>query len=413
MSINSVGQYVANHKAWDHAGNVIPSVEKSEGIRITGKVAPWLPVQFYDKASEAYVVIMPGKALAFDNAGYLVPAGLGLSGAAISYTATDVSEGTIDVTTGVAVTGTKSVTLSEVITYMGGTATLAISKPVGVSSYVYFQWGGDASAYDDGTNPAAYRQHNFNPQQRQAITLDYVLEVPLVPAKTSSGDLTFSSYASNVATFSAVDNLPVATNTVRTPIVFADSSLTGASTHFVNQVSTASAVTALGDWHIDYTTGVVKCYYAADPTSGKFLVTYSDYASAPTGSNVSKFACALGDLVPGDFVKCNVDSNFVKATPLPVYGTVLDTEEADLTWNYDDFSVILGQVVQVTTGPTNLLDRVQSFPTSTLNTSGAGAYPGTAGQLDQMPGTATGGADVKVHYAGAADKMVAINLISR
>ena len=49
MSFNSLGQYSANHKSWDHVGNMFPVVEHSEGVRPAGEFMPasWLPVQFW------------------------------------------------------------------------------------------------------------------------------------------------------------------------------------------------------------------------------------------------------------------------------------------------------------------------------------------------------------------------------
>jgi hypothetical protein len=43
----------------------------------------------------------------------------------------------------------------------------------------------------------------------------------------------------------------------------------------------------------------------------------------------------------------------------------------------------------------------------------AGSSSVGLGQLDQMPGSATGGYPDDIHYAGAADTLVVINLISR
>ncbi len=84
MSFNALGQYTPNHKAWDHVGNIIPDVENSEGDRphLGDKARPasWLPVQFYDKHYENWNVVMPGKAVAYDPDGYLMPAEYGLTG---------------------------------------------------------------------------------------------------------------------------------------------------------------------------------------------------------------------------------------------------------------------------------------------------------------------------------------------
>ncbi len=400
MSFNSLGQYSPSHKVWDHVGNMIPVVEHSEGIRPHGEFMPaaWLPVKFFEKYYENWMVILPGKIVAFDNDGRVVPAQYGVAAATVTYGTDDVSAGVIDVRTGVTLLAANVGTFNvgDVTDFMGRgvSVALAVSKPVGVCPYPVLQWAGDASAYDDGFNPTAYVKHNYNMQHRIAILCDYVLELPIVPAKSTSETITSQSWSSSIMTFDALNNLPVATNTsLRTPLTFANNSLTTAAVDFVNQVDTVAQLVATGDWHINYTTGVIKAYRATDPSGGTFSVTYYNYASAPSGSNVSKFACVLGDVKPGDFLKCNADSNFVVDSSPTVAATV-------------------GQVLDIEAQPKDMLDKVRTAYTS-LNTSGTGAFPGTAGQMDQMPGSATGGVTDKVHYAGAADKVCRVNLILR
>lgn len=401
MSFNSVGQYSANHKVWDHVGNVVPTVEYSEGTRPHGEFMPaaWLPVQFYDKYYEDWMTILPGKAVAFDNDGRVVPAQYELSGATITYTANDVTAGVIDVRTGVTLLigaiGTFNV--SAVTAFMGRASTaMAVSKPVGVAPYAILQWAGTGAVGDDGNNPAHWRQHNYNRQHRVAILCDYVLELPLVPATTSSENLTQASFSGHVSTLTAVSNLPVASNTARTPLTFANGTLSDASTRFVNQVSSVAEVLASGDWYINLATGVISVYAAATLGAGNiYALTYSNYASAPSGAGVSKFACALGDLKAGDFVKVNADSNWVVAA------------------DDDPFQDVMGQVLEVEAFPKDALDRVRTAYARPLNTNAAGSLPGYAGQMDQMPGSANGGVSDKISYAGAADKVVRINLVSR
>jgi hypothetical protein len=410
MSFNALGQYSASHKVWDHVGNIIAPVEASEGQRPYGEFMPaaWLPVQFFEKYYENWLTITPGKIVALDNDGRVVPAQYGLTSATITYTANDVDAGVIDVRTGVALLtaniGTFNV--SAVTDFMGRgvSVALSISHPVGVCQYPVLQWAGDATAYDDGFNPSAYIKHNYNMQHRVAFVCDYVLELPMVPVVASSETITSQSWSSSIMTFDAVNNLPVATNTARTAITFANNSLTDASTVFVNQKATLAEVIAAGDWFINYTTGVIKAYRASDPSGGTYSVTYRHYASAPTGSSVSKFACVLGDVKPGDFLKCNADSNWVKAT------TVLTGNGT----TGDEFNVIMGQVLDIEVQPKDMLDKVRTAYAS-IGTDATGSFPGgtTSGQMDQMPGSATGGVSDKIHYAGAADKVCRVNLISR
>jgi len=400
MAFDSLGRYNPTHKTWDHVGNIIPVVEHSEGIRPHGEFRPasWLPVQFYDKFFEDWFVAMPGKILAFDNNGHLVPAQYGLGSATITYTAQDVEAGVIDVRTGAplltAAIGTFNV--SAVTAFMGQTGVaLAVSAPVGVAPYAYWQWAGDASDYDDGFNPSGLRRHNYNLQHRTAVLCDYVLELPLVPAtETTPEALTEDSNANNVSTMVALSNTPVAKNTVRTPITFSEGA--GApgdvATKFAVEKASAADVVAAGDWHIDLTTGVITVYSTGAIGATDYEVVYSHYASAP--ASVSKFACAVGNLVAGDFVMCDANSNYTAAST-------------------EDFKDIIGQVIEVEdVWGKDALDRVRTAYPS-LSTSAAGSLPGYAGQMDQMPGSANGGVSDKIHFAGAANLVVRINLISR
>lgn len=389
MPFNNLGQLTPNHKVWDHVGNIIPDVELSEGERpaIEFKPAAWLPVQFFDKFYEDWNVIMPGKIVALDNEGRVVPGQYALSGATITYTADDVLAGVIDVRTGVTLLtadiGTFNV--SAVTAFNGTAATaLAISKPIGISPYAVLRWAGG-----DGFNPANFINHNYNRQHQIAVLCDYVIQLPLVPAVQTTTSLTFGSPSSNISTSSAVSNLPVATNTVgRTPISFSGGS---SSTLFVNQVDTAAMVTSAGDWYINYATGVIKVYATSQPTS--ISISYYHYASAP--STVSKFACAVGNLKPGDFLICDANSNF----------KVRSTEE---------FTDVMGQVLARDAGfPKDAMNRVRTAFNPAIGTSGTGGLPGYLGQLDQMPGSANGGVPANISYAGAADTMVYINLVSR
>jgi len=404
MPFDSLGRYNPNWKSWDHIGNMVPVVEHSEGIRPQGEFRPaaWLPTQFFDKFYEDYFVIMPGKIVAFDNDGRIVPAQYGISAATITYTAADVAAGVIDVRTGVALVtgGIGTFAVSGVSSFMGRSAgALSVSAPAAVAPYAFWQWAGDGSAIDDGNNPAALRHHNYELQHRVALLCDYVLELPLVPATVASPEaLTQASNASNISTLNALSNLPVAANTIRTPFTFSEG--VGApgdvAARFAVQKAALADVLTLGDWYINLTTGVISVYSTGAIGATAYKVVYSHYASAPAGSSVSKFACALGSLKAGDFVKANADSNYVKADP-----------------STEGFDKIVGQVLEVEdVAGKDALDRVRTaFPN--LSTNASGGLPGFAGQLDQMPGSADGGVSDKVHYAGAANLVVRINLISR
>lgn len=399
MAFDSLGRYNPTHKPWDHVGNMIPVVEHSEGIRPHGEFRPaaWLPVQFYDKFFEDWFVAMPGKVLAFDNHGRIVPAQYGLAGATVTYTANDVEAGVIDVRTGapllLAAVGTFNV--AAVTSFLGTGVAMAVSKPCGVAPYAYWQWAGDSSSYDDGFNPAGFRRHNYNLQHQVAILCDYVLELPLVPATVAAAEaLTETSNAANISTLVAVSNLPVARNTLRTPITFSEGA--GApgdvAAKFTVEKSSADAVVTAGDWHIDLATGVITVYSTGAIGATDYEVVYSHYASAPL--SVSRFASAVGNLKAGDFVMCDANSNYQVATT-------------------EDFKDIVGQVIEVEdVWGKDALDKVRTAYPS-LGTDASGGLPGYAGQLDQMPGSANGGVSDKVHFAGAANLVARINLVSR
>ena len=145
--------YSATHKQWDHTGYVVPEIEHSESQYPAAELKPasWLPVVRYDKKVDEYTVIAAGKVVALDAAGAVVPAGLKLSFEAaggstiLTYVAADVTEGTIDLTTGVSVTAATTYTQTQVtaaLRLLGliGSAEFArdfISEPVGSAKYSY------------------------------------------------------------------------------------------------------------------------------------------------------------------------------------------------------------------------------------------------------------------------------------
>jgi len=95
----------------------------------------------------------------------------------------------------------------------------------------------------------------------------------------------------------------------------------------------------------------------------------------------------------------------------------MDITNADSNWvesTTEDFRDIMGQVLEIEDQlDKDALGKVRTAFNPALGSSATGALPGTAGQLDQMPGSATGGVSDKIHYAGAANLVVRINLVSR
>ena len=369
-------QYVGNHKQWDHVGTITPDFEISEGIRPAEEFKPaaWIPVQRYDKFYEEYFVISAGKIVALDSDGRVVPAQYGVGAATVTYTQEDVDEGTTDLSTGNACDATSiSGSPHTVSTYT------AVSKPIGVAQYNFWQWAGG-----DGIDPSQYRKHNHNLQHQVSVLCDYYIEMPLVPAVQAAEalDTAVQVGSLNVYTFAAMANVPMAVQTDRTPLTFAEGA--GApgdvATRFQNEVATLAGIIGAGDYFVDYTTSVVSVYATSGPGDTDYTMAYYHYASAPAG--VSSYACAVGVLAPGDFVMADANSNY-------------------LVWDGTNYEDVVGQVLARDTGyPKDALDRVRT------------AYQGL-GVENQMPGSANGGVPHNISYSGAANTVVRINLINR
>jgi hypothetical protein len=214
-------------------------------------------------------------------------------------------------------------------------------------------------------------------------------------------------YASDVAVGDDVValNLPVmdlAKDTVLSPIVV--------PTGFTREVASIGEIAQAGDYFIDYDVGVILIFEtdgnAAAVASG--TLTFYHYESLP--ATVSTYACALGDLKPGDLVRADADSNFVKAQ------VIIDTDVETVTSEDPETSLssdelagllnlcakrqdeIIGQVLDSDTHPKDYMDRVRT------------AWP-QLGTLDQMPGSASAGLPAQLTYAGGSNKMIRILLL--
>jgi hypothetical protein len=449
--------YEATYKQWDHTGFVVPEIEHSESQYPAAELKPasWLPVVRYDKKVEEYTVIAAGKVVALDKQGYVVPAGLKLSFEAaggstiLTYTANDVSEGTIDLTTGVSVTAATSYTQTEVTTALRArglilateTARNFITDPIGYAKYSYWQWCGG-----DGWNPALFRKHNHSLQHQVAVGCDKVLEAPMVPAvetaetqggglaiadtaiafgtagwKSSTGIAATTRYASLV---SAGDNvvamvlnrLPAAKITLNTPIT--DSASTLAS---MTEVTSIAAVTGADYFYIDYDAGVIFLYESggnAIPSgfSVANTITYYQYETSATGTQ--DIVQVIGDVKVGDFLTFDSNSNFVKFAPTiaaasggsggdaysadPDYDTAAD---ADISSQLESFVTdaqtrCIGQVLAIWEWPRSGLEKVMTQYQTLTN-------------YERMPGTATTGLTDAQVQASAANHTAIINFLSR
>lgn len=472
--------YVADHKVWDRQGRITPNVEWSESHRPHGEwtVADWLPVSRYEQEIEAWFTISAGKVVAEDGTGKLVPAGLKkawLKAAAttiLTYTANDVTEEVIDLTTGVAVAAAGSYTETQVTVALKERGLIRhdqramdfISKPVGIASYNFYKASGS-----DHYNPANLTKHNFRPQALVAITCDYIATYPVLPALATTeavGDRTSgadglledifdgttdraiaatgffnSTQIAEVTRFAGrvsagddivcflTDNYPVAHITEDSPIT------TSTDSCLVREVDTIAAIAGAGDFFMDYEVGAIFLYEAggnAIPSpwvAGTTTITYYHYQSTGTATNtVSTFACATGNLDYGDFLTYDSNSNLIKAeldianaegfdtaTPSIPYAT--DPEYDDET----DNTVISGQLEAAIDG--HLMGIVGQVIGTV--THGAGrhsralldrvktAYEGYSAANMQTPGSATGGRTDQLTYANAAERMILVNLIMR
>lgn len=465
--------YVADHKYWDRMGRITPNIEWSESHRphFESMPAPWLPVQRREEEFEYYIVISSGKVVAESREGHVVPAGLrktfNVAGGTtvLTYTATDVAEGVIDLTTGVAVTAGTSYTQTQVTAALKERGLIRadeyamdfISKPIGFASYNYYKAAGS-----DHYNPANLYQHNFRPQALVAVTCDYVSTFPVLPAlattETMANDRTgganglmedyidgtitratgwFNStqihevlkYASDVA---AGDNV-VAYMFLNHPVAHdtAESTITPSVAGMTREVDLVTSISAAGDYFIDYDLGILFVYEAGgnaipSPWTTAATITYYHYATEGTTTNtVSTYACATGNLDYGDFLTYDSNSNLVKAaldianaegynaagtiySADPDYDTATDAAiSSQLEQAIDNhlFGVV-GQIIGTTVfgvgrHSKDYLDRVHT------------AYQGQTAANMRTPGSATGGRTDQLTYANAAEKMIIVNLIFR
>lgn len=455
--------YVPNHKFWDRMGRITPNVEWSESHRpaFESFAAPWLPTTRYDKEYEYYVVVSSGKVVGEDGRGHIVPAGLRkawniASGAnALSYTSIDAEENVVDLTTGELVTGAVTYTEAELTAALKERGLIRpsqramdfISKPIGISSYNYWKAAGP-----DHFNPATLYQNNFRPQALVAVTCDYVATYPLLPAvatdevmagaivnladsidwSTTKASGWFGStalngltaYAGSVAADADVvayvfGKFPVAHITTESPIETDNEGL-------VNQVDSVGAVSAAGDYFIDYDLGMLFLYEAGgDAIPSPFLVTskisYYHYEAEGTGTNVvSSYACATGNLNYGDFLTYDENSNLVAATldiaTAEGYDASFALYSADPAYATADDAVISAQIEAAvsgyTTGIVGQIIGVDEFPKDYLDRVKT-AYDGQSAAIMRAPGSATGGRTDQLTYSNSAEKMIIVNLILR
>lgn len=454
--------YVANHKMLDRMGRVTPIVEYSAGERphFESTPAEWLPVARYEYEYDYWIVVSSGKIVAEDKEGKLVPAGLrkafnAASGATVlTYTSNDVDAYVVDLTTGDLVAAATTYTEDEVTAALKERGLIRadqramdfISKPVGIASYNYYKAPGS-----NWWNPTELKQHNFRPQAITAITCDYVISVPVVPGveatETMDGALAnlagsidwstsrtggwFGSTALNglvkySSLIAAGDNVvgyvfekfPIAHITQESPMTHSNGQLT-------NKVAGVKSIAAAGDYFVDYDLGMLFLYEEdgnAIPTgwSATDTVTYYQYEDAATGSQITSYMSATGNIDYGDFLTYDINSNLIKASldisAAEGYDSSFAVYSADPDYAADADAAIssqlqqaidnhvfgvVGQVIGTNVYPRGALDKVKT------------AYQGQTAANMRTPGSATGGRTDQLTYANGAEKMAIVNLVLR
>jgi len=196
-------------------------------------------------------------------------------------------------------------------------------------------------------------------------------------------------------------NLPVmnlAKNTTLTPIVL--------PTGFTREVDSIANIVAAGDYFIDYEVGVILIYEADGNAAAVATGTATFYHYDSSPASVGTYLCATGDLAPGDFVRVDANSNFVKAKVFAAgdIATSADGDPSDaelavmLNQVMNAQGEIVGQVLDSELHPKDFVERVRT------------AYP-SLGTLDQMPGSASAGLPALLTYAGGANKVIRILLL--
>lgn len=470
--------YTADHKVWDEMGRLTPPSEYSESHRpfTNSQVASWLPVVRYEEEYKAWFVVSSGKVIAKSGEGDMVPAGLrkawnvATSTTVLTYTANDVTNKTVDLTTGSTVTAATSYTETQLTAALRERGLIKptercmdfISPAIGIAPYNFY-----ARAGSDVNNPRTWNFTNYKLQENCAVSCDYSFVYPVLPAlatteatadrtggaagaledlfdgttdRTISDTGFFSStqiaevtrYASDV---SAGDDV-VAFMTVNYPVAVSTSESTietSTSSCLVREVNSIGDISAAGDYFWDYEVGMLFLYEAggnAVPSpwvAASTTITYYHYGAEGSSTNTpSTYACATGDLDYGQFLTYDKYSNLVPATLDIAAAPGYDASEALYSTDpdYDAAGTDAAISLQLEKAVRGYVDGVIGQVIGVEN-YGEGRYSNdymdrvrtvymgeTAANM-RNPGTATGGRTDALTYAKGAEKMVIVNLIKR
>jgi hypothetical protein len=336
---------------------------------------------------------------------------LGLASATnvFAYTATDVSLGTIDIVTGVAVVtgGIGNRTAGQVRTALYGAAgtninntltvpgTFDIPAPaycIGILSYNAWRTPGG-----NGSNPNSFTFTNFAKQDQLAITCDYVIEVPAqaAAAVTVANILTAATLANNLITFAADTTTALNLTDIDTAQDYVVTITTGgAVTTVTSHVTVISAATIQFD--IDLAAGdIITVTYADTNTYANPMLTgtplyVADISGAATGTLVHV----------GTYVKSGASEGFYVPWVLGTGVTPTDNP-----------AMILGQVISVDAtidrgGLSMVKTQYEAGALSTIRT-------GLSSSLYSMPGSATSGKQGALHRALGSNTngVVRINIL--
>lgn len=412
------------------------------------KPAKWLPVAFTKsnvQAGESAFVISSGKVVALDTESRLVPAGikakLKAGAGSLVYTASDVTWGTTDLTTGAAVTAATSYTSIQVAQALierglvleqdaldaSGTIPptlqahadividIFISPPVGVAAYDYYAYSGRPE-----DNDMVYT--NLSYQHAVQFFTEAQMGVPHLVAGATAADafdvdtlntagtavaaageqVSPTEYwnATNLAAltrYSALgitaaspvvglgldpagtgDQFRVAKNTTRTPVACDTDGV------LVRERTSPALITQEGDWYLDAELGVLFVHTDTWATgvgaTATWSFSYDYYATASASAH--RHIHFDGPALPGRRVTFDEESNFVMATS--------STDEAD----------IVGRVHRVHVQNLGHLSSVKT------------AFGGLTSATSKMPGSATGGYTDLITLSGetVADQVVILNV---
>lgn len=385
--------------------------------------AAWLPVQWTATNSSAGTdafVISGRKVVALDSEGRVVPAGLrgALAAATVSdtvltYTSTDADWGVLDLVTGARVTGAVSYTSKEVcealvqrglVDVAGLTAfpdavqngeaaeviERFISLPVGICAYDVHVWSGRAEEGDQYF-------HNYSKQHAVQFLTEAELVVPhrvagsapteafdfaalgtgtLYDASTNlfpaAGELWEDSELANLGRYAVgatsaihaikLANDKIAKNTTATPITCTD------ATVLVTEVTSAAAVTAGGEFYVDYDAGLIFFHNSVQP-AGAVTFGYSYYVSEASDA-AHRMVHFDGIARPGARLGVDAASNLCVSNAT---GDVLSG------------AVDLGYVLFTQSQPVGNLDKVKTaFNLSGMPASGKMPGSATAGLSDML-----------------------------